>query len=302
MPKTAAALLPALLALLLGASGCAFFVPPDEPPPPDDPTDPLSCGETRDVTGLSGADSIPLVVGLQTNYELIPNFEDPSLGMRLTIETDTAIERSLELWDSERDLRLIPGSHSSEAELTLELLGTSSLFEGTIALECSQPDENCFNLTDDDGDGRVDCADLSCAWHPGCVEDQQDLEAIDLVCGDNPIEVTPTVGSTDKQRTLYRIHPGGLDQPGLGFWGGAELVIRSVDPAAVNIEMTLGSAGLVCIGPDNEDPDAESVECEDWATFEAGVVGADPTEMPIFLEPLGERWESLSISVDCATP
>ncbi|MEE2830703.1 MAG: hypothetical protein VX498_16065 [Myxococcota bacterium] len=294
------------LALCLGLSllysGCGFFFPGPIPEPPPEPGTTMTCGETRDVTGLSGADALPLSIDLQTNFELLPDFDDPQLGMRLTVETDSSLDRSLELWDPSRDLRLIPGNQTTQADLRVELLGTSSLFSGSISLDCSQPAENCFNLTDDDGDGEVDCADIHCAWAPSCVEDQEDLEVLDLTCTEEAVEVVPTLTATDSQRTLYRTHPAGFDQPGLEFWGGAELVIRSVAAEMTNIEITMGSPGLLCVGEADAPLDAEVIECEDWNWFEAGVVSADPTERPIFLEPLGNQWESLSISVDCEAP
>ncbi len=80
-------------------------------------------------------------------------------------------------------------------------------------------------------------------------------------------------------------------------------MIRSLDPEVVNIEITLGNDALLCIAVDDSPLDAEVIECEDWGWFEAGdVVGADPIELPIFIEPLGPGFDSLSLSVDCATP
>ena len=293
-----------LLALsLLFVGGCAFFLPPDEPPTPPTGTETLVCGETRSVDGLSGSDAIPLDVPLLTNFEVLADFEPVDLGMRLSRVTDTAIERSLELWDPYRSQRLIAGTHDVEAELTLELLGTSSLFTGSVTLNCDQPSENCFNLVDDDGDGFVDCADLHCSQSAGCQTDQADFEVVDLTCTEELLELSTSLGSTDDQHTLYRTYPGGLDQPGLEFWGGAEIVIRSADPDVTNIVISVNNSVLACVGVDDTPVDAEVTPCEDWEWFEAGEsFTADPTEMPLFIEPLGTGLDNLTVAVECAAP
>ena len=292
-----------LTLMAFSLTGCGFFLPPDEPPTPSTGTQTMLCGETRSVDGLSGADAIPLDIPLLSNFEILPDFEPEELGMRLTHVTESSIERSLELWDPYRNLRLIPGIRDVEGDLNLELLGTTSLFGGSITLNCDQPAENCFNLVDDDGDGFVDCADLNCAQNESCQTDQTDFETLHLPCSEEPLEVSTSLAATDDQHTLYQTYPGGGDQPELEFWGGAEVVIRSVDTELTNIDITLNNPALVCIALDDTALDAEVVVCEDWGWFEAGdSLTADPTELPIFIEPLGSGFDSLSLSVDCGAP
>jgi hypothetical protein len=292
-----------LTLLALSVGGCGFFLPPDEPPTPPTGTETMTCGETRSVDGLSGSDSIPLDVPLLSNFEVLADFEPVDLGMRVSRVTDSAIERSLELWDPYRNQRLISGTHDVQAELTLELLGTSSLFSGSVTLNCDQPSENCFNLVDDDGDGFIDCSDLNCSQSPGCQSDQADFEAVDLTCSDELLELSTSLGSTDDQRTLYRTHPGGSTQPGLEFWGGAEVVVRSGEAEMTNITLTLNNPAMVCAGLDDEPADAEVINCAAWERVESGeTLTVDPTELPVFIEPLDDGLDNLLLEVECAAP
>jgi hypothetical protein len=287
-----------LFALGPAAAGCDFFVAP-EPEPPDPNLDGvLACGDDEDVSGMWGGQNMRVEVANDTSVELRTNFASPAAFVRLATQTDTSLVRALEIWDPARDARVVSGYQGSGDSLILELLTTDgALISGTIGVRCEQPGEVCFNLADDDGDGRIDCADLSCARSIDCVSDQDDLEQVELDCGGDFVALTPPiVGSIDDQRTIYATSPGEDGEAVVHeFWGGAEIAITDVEDDG-QITLRFDGEGMVCAGQDLGEviscPDAvRVVPGEDYTFF--------TTQLPLWLEPLDASWPGLSARLDC---
>jgi len=285
-----------LAAIACGAllAGCEFFItPPEEPPDPA--TDGiLSCGELMSVDGLPAGSGIPLDVPLYNSVQVLMDFTDSDQIGRLRTESETTLQRALAVWDPVLQRTVIPGYRGSGEELRLELLGADPEegFSGSVSLECSSPGEVCFNLTDDDDNGAVDCADLHCARDVRCVEDQHDLDERVLSCGTDFEDLEPPeLRNFDDQRTLYTT-PGGERQE---FWGGAELLLAAATGSGT-VEVTFGEAGMACIGSAQD----EVVPCSAALAVAPGETRSFPTvDLPIRLEPLAGTWLSLAARLVC---
>jgi hypothetical protein len=282
-------------------TSCAFFMPPTVPAPPGTLPDELSCGEGWTVDGLTGADAVALNIEPQTNFELVADFGSPLLSMRLSRDTGSAIERSLLLRDPVGDRALIPGTQPGTDALQIELLGTSSVFEGTVTVNCAQPSELCFGLTDDDGDGSIDCADLNCAWDPVCNQSQEIFSEIELSCSDGVQVLDTALGATDEQHSLYRTIPASESAVGLEFWGGAEVAVVGVGEGVESIEVTTGSPGLVCFTGSQQALSDEIVVCGSSEETDGTAFTVSPDQLPIILEPLALGWTGLEIVPVCAS-
>jgi hypothetical protein len=291
----------ALVTPLILLTSCAFFLPPEVPLPPGTLPDELSCGDVWTVDGLTGADAVALDIGPQTNFELVADFGSPLLSMRLSRDTGSEIQRSLLLRDPTLDRALIPGTQAGTDTLQIELLGTSAVFEGTVAVDCTQPSELCFGLTDDDGDGRVDCADLNCAWDAVCNESQDIFSEVQLSCSDGVQVLDTALSPTDEQHSLYRTIPASQSAVGLEFWGGAEVAITDVSEGVQSIEVTTGSPGLVCFVGNEEAFDDTIVSCESSVETDGTAFIVTPDQLPILLEPLAAGWTGLEIVPVCTS-
>jgi hypothetical protein len=288
-----------LLASLLLA-GCPFFLPPDEPPTPGTNPSELSCGDVWTVDGLTGADSVALDIPIQTNFELVANFGTQTLSMRLTRQSDSAIERSLLLWDPLNERGVIPGVQTSEDDLRIELLGTSSLFSGQVIVDCSQPAENCFNLSDDDGDGLVDCADLNCAWDAGCLAEQSPFAQHAVGCEEGSVSLSTGLGPTDAQHGIYRTLPTSESAIGLEFWGGAELVLSADSAGGANLEITASGPGLLCFPEPDQNLGGDTILCEATEQIDGTAFLLNAEQLPVILEPLAPGWSNVEVIPDCA--
>jgi hypothetical protein len=282
------------LAATLVLCGCEFFIVSPEPPP-DPATDGiLACGEVMSVDGLPPGATIPLDVPIRTSVQVFLELQGAGSGGRLLIESDTSLERVLPVWDPVLGQAVLPAYRDTDEDLQLELIGaTDGAFAGDVVLQCSSPGEVCFNLSDDDGDGAVDCADLHCARDPRCVEDQFDLDVRTLGCSaDSETLEPPELGPIDDQRTLYR-RPGSSVEE---FWGGAELMLGPVTTSGT-VEITFGEAGMVCVGGIDE---VTVISCAAVLAIAAGETRTFPTsDLPLRLEPLAATWSSLQARLVC---
>jgi hypothetical protein len=273
--------------------GCDFFLTPPEPEP-DPLTDGiLSCGELMDIEGLEAGSTIPIDVPQGTSVIVQVDLTDPVHIGRLRTESDTRLFRALPVWDPLLEQAILPGFRGTGEQLTLELLGADSNgFSGSVSLQCTSPGEICFNLTDDDSDSLVDCADIHCARDTSCSDDQHDLEERVLTCSDEFQQLDPPELRTfDDQRTLYT-RP---DSEWPEFWGGAELLLGAT-LAAGTIELTFGEEGMVCVGGLVNQVTA----CETIIEVSSGETRAFPTEdLPLRLEPLGPTWIDLQARLVC---
>ncbi len=283
-----------LFTFLLGAlSGCDFFLAPPEPEP-DPATDGiLSCGEQMSVDGLEAGSMIPVDAPQGASVEVFVELTDPIQLGRLRFESETSLYRSLPVWDPVLEHSVIPGFRGTGEELTLELIGADSEgFRGSVSLQCTSPGEVCFNLSDDDEDGLMDCSDIHCARDPGCSDDQDDLDERVLSCSDQPQQLEPPeLRSFDDQRTLYLRPEASAPE----FWGGAELMLAATLESGT-VELTFGEAGMVCVGgvPD------QSVACDLAIDVTSGETRAFPTEdLPLRIEPLGPNWIDLRAQLVC---
>ncbi len=273
--------------------GCEFFITPPEPEP-DPATDGiLACGEQMSVDGLEAGTTIPVDVPQGTSVEVLMGFGDPGQIGRLRVDSDTSLSRALPVWDPVLERAVIPGYRGTGEDLTLELLGAGSDgFSGSVSLQCTSPGEICFNLSDDDGDTLVDCADIHCARDPRCADDQHDLDERVLSCDEQVQQLDPPeLRSFDDQRTLY-IRPE-TDFP--EFWGGAELTLGATLGSGT-VEVTFGEAGMVCVGEATED----TVVCDVALDVSSGETRSFPTEdLPLRIEPLGPGWIDLRARLVC---
>lgn len=290
-------ILAALLAWLPALAGCDFFITP-EPEPPDPSTDGvLRCGDTERLEGYFGGQALWVDIATDQGVELITGFSDPTHAGRLATSTDDDFSRSIEIWDPVRGVRVLTGRRGAGEELIFEMVaGGSAAVGGTVQVNCITPGEICFNLGDDDGNGRPDCADLGCARDTSCSTDQGDLEQVELECGGAIVPLDPPeLSAIDDQRTIYTTHPGGLDQPAHEFWGGAELVIVDAEDDG-EITMSFEGQGMVCPGADQ----GNLVSCTNPVYVEPGLdYTFFTTQLPLYVEPLTAVWPGLSTSLDC---
>jgi hypothetical protein len=293
----AAVLRPLPLVLLIFATvGCEFWNPPD-PPDLHNEDGVLRCGDVEILTGYSSGQTLDVDIATGIGVELRLDLSDPSHSARLAVLSGGGLDRLLEIWDSVTGERLISGTRSIGEDLTLELIATNAqLLSGTVSVTCQSTGEVCFNLGDDDGDGAVDCADISCARSPGCVNGQEDLETVVLECSDTLQPLTPPVLSAiSDQRTLYATSPGGDAGPAQEFWGGAEIAIYEAE-AAGTIEIQTETDALVCAGL----YDPQVVLCPTPIRLAAGESTLLSTDdLPLWLEPVGPRFEAISVRLDC---
>ena len=288
------------LALLISAAtplmGCDFFAAP----PPDPAEDGLlSCGEDQPLDALSSADSLRVDIEGATGVRIATSFGDPELAAVLRIDGADVGEHLGEFWDPLAQESVLTGSFEPGLRGQVELYAPDGgAMSGSLRMECSGA-ETCWNLTDDNGDGLVDCADPLCARAADCEESQEPLETETLNCTADFEEVdVPVLRPIDDQRTLYQTSPLGEGvQPVVSFWGGAEVLFAALPAQATQATVRVGGAGMLCVGT----PAGVAVSCErsqllsdgDEATF-------GPGEM-VWMEPRGPTWESLTVQVDCGS-
>jgi hypothetical protein len=278
--------------------GCEFWIAP-EPEPPDPNADGvLRCGDVEILDGYAGGQALSVDIARDQGVELLTNFDDPAHGARLSTTSDTDSNTTLEIWDPVRGERLLTGRKGIGESLRFEMvvLGGGAL-GGTVEVVCITPGEVCYNLQDDDGDGRTDCADLGCARNEGCATDQQDLEQVSLDCGADLAPLTPpTLTAFDAQRTIYVTRPGQDGEPLHEFWGGAEIVITDAEDDG-QITLRFEGEGLVCHGTDM----TVVVDCDAPVYVQPGQDYTwFTTQLPLFLEPLEPSWPGVSAALDCA--
>ena len=291
-------LLAGVLALLPALAGCDVTLAP-EPEPPDPNTDGvLRCGDVERLEGRFGGQGMLVDIATDQGVELVLDFDDPTHAGRLATSIADDFSRSIEIWDSVQGVRVLTGRRGSGETLVFELVAAGGAsVGGSVRVVCSTPGEICFNLGDDDGDGRADCADLGCARDTSCTTDQDDLEQVELDCGGAFVALTPSeLSAIDDQRTIYTTHPGGDGQPAHEFWGGAELVITDAEDDG-QITLRFDGEGMVCPGADQ----GNLVSCEAPVYVEPGQDYTwFTTQLPLYLEPLDAAWPGLSAALDCA--
>ncbi len=282
-----------ILLSTLCLSGCQFFITPPQPEPDPATDGVLSCGEMMSVDGVEPGSSVPLDLPVGSSLEVLLEFDEPNQLARLRTESESTLERALPVFDPVQGIEIIPGFRAQGESLDLELLGAGEAgFLGSISMRCFNPGEICFNLSDDDNDGLIDCADIHCAREPRCADDQNNLEEIQLDCSETPQQLEPaTLRSFDDQRTLY-LQEGRTSHE---FWGGAELVLEQpLQPGT--IELSFGEAGMACSGS----PEGQSISCSLYTEIEAGeVYSFTSDQLPLYLEPLAPSWIDIRAQLVC---
>ncbi len=285
-----------LLALLfvLPLGGCDFFTTP----PPDPSEDGLlSCDEDQPLDALTSADELDLDAGDGVGLRITTAFADVSDAAVLRIFGAGRSDHLGEFHDPVSDTTVLTGTIEVGQSARVELFSPGGgTLGGSLRLACSAP-EICWNLADDDGDGRVDCADPLCARDPDCEDAQEPLETPTVSCSTTFTDIEPPVlRAIDDQQTLYRTSPFGAGvEPTIAFWGGAELVIDSLPPSATGATVRVGGSGLFCAGI----VDGAAVSCDrvveltdgDEVSFTAGEVA--------WFEPTEPSWASFAVQVDC---
>ena len=288
---------PLLLLCLVVLAGCEFWITP-EPEPPDPNIDGiLRCGDVERLEGYYGGQALWVDIARDQGVELIIDFDDPGHTARLAVSSEDDFSRSIEIWDPARGVRVLTGRRGAGEELTFEMIaGGGAAVGGTVQVNCITPGEICFNLGDDDGNGRADCADLGCARYTGCSTNQGDLEQVTLSCGAAFVDLEPPEPSAIvDQRTIYTTHPGLDEEPAHEFWGGGELVIVDAEDDG-QISLRFEGQGMVCPGADQ----GSLVSCTDPVYVEPGQDYTwFTTQLPLFLEPLDVTWPGLSVALDC---
>jgi hypothetical protein len=273
-------------------AGCDFFTPPI----PDDEV--LTCGEILEVAEIAPLGGYPIEVAANTSIEVTWDLNAGD-SVRLQFEDASGLTRATAVTDPVAGRAVLTGFVASGRQASVDFLFESAAPSGTITLMCVTPGEDCGNLVDDDGDGAIDCSDVNCARDTGCVEGQADFDIHALACTDGwePLDVEE-LRSFSSQRTIYRLVEANGDIRE-EFWGGGEAVIRSsVRDRFVQLRSATG--GLACIGQDQE----THLVCTDgmWGRLSADepFVVAD-SDLPLYVEPLGNRFTDLEVRVDCGT-
>ena len=284
---------PCTALLALGALlGCEFFVTS----PPDPALDGvLACGESEPLAGLTDTDSMPVDAEGQVGLHITTDFDDADVAGVLEVRGDDGPRNIAELWDPESGGTMLattlePGE---EARVVLSV-AAGGVIAGTLRMSCPAA-EVCYNLDDDNGDGRLDCGDPLCARTPDCVTEQATLATAAVSCGTTYVPVeAPVLRAFDDQRTLYTNFPLGESLPFESFWRGAELALTSPEGSMVTVRSSSG--GLVCPGTVSGD----TVFCDGGAVLASGDEVTVPGGTDLFLEPLGPVWEALEVLVLCS--
>ena len=283
--------LPLVLPLLALLAGCEFFVTP----PPDPALDgALSCGEAQPLDGMTGADDLPIDADGPIGLTIATDFDDPDVAGVLEVRRDDGAVNLAEFRDPTTGGTALTTSLAAGDTARVELfVPGGGAIAGTLRLECPAA-EVCWDLADNNGDGRTDCADPLCAREPDCAVDQRLLATASIDCGGFvPIEA-PVLRPIDAQRTLYTTFPLGQSLPFESFWGGAEIALTG-SPAGSTVTVRATNGGMVCPGTES----SATVLCEGALSLSPGAEISVPGGGTLFLEPLGLAWEGLEVRVDC---
>lgn len=282
----------ALLILLVPLLGCEFFSPGNTDPDPllDGA---LRCGEGEDVTDWLTGQRVAIDVERGVDFEITLSLSRPNHGGRLLLESEFETIRQLEIWEGSTGRRVIPGQRVDGGTPFLELIALDGQpLLGTATMTCADVAEDCRDLIDNDQDGLVDCADLACAQHPECIEDQEPLEEVVIDCGEQLTPAPPLLQAFDDQVVLYGTRPGGDDAPWWAWWGGAEVAV--LPSAAGTLTIAADAGTLVCEGELIEG----GVSCQQVAVIDAPL-SLEVGSLPVWIEPAGASLSTLSLSLDC---
>ena len=290
--------LPPLLLILLPLLAACESEGEPEPLPEEDGI--IACGGTESLEGLTTGDEIAVSAeaGKSLLFEVAVTPADGH-GLRLRAESASGWRRVTEIWTAAADRRLIPATAGAGEELFLEVIVPSEeTLAGSVELVCDDVPEVCYDLTDNDGDGAVDCADVACARDQRCGENQEDFQPVELECTDGWVAVDLDVlDRLSDQRALYETRPAGDGAPWQTFWGGGEVVLLApVEPGSVAARV--GGAGMLCLG----DVQEAGVVCREVRSLSDGdEVSLQPGELPAWFEPDGSNWASFDVRLDCVT-
>lgn len=283
--------LPALLLALLGA--CETEDPPVDP----EADGVLTCGTTETLDGLTTGDEIEVRADAALLIEVNVSSGDGH-GVRLRAQSAGSWLRFAEIWDGEADRRVIPAVARANADLFLEVIvPADSMASGSVSMVCADVPEVCFDLSDNDGDGATDCADLDCARDDDCLEDQEDFQPVELICGDDFEEVDlDELDRLSEQRTVYATRPAGEGAPWQEFWGGGELFLPAPELETGTVTVRVSGAGMLCLGSVED----EYVDCaETQALADGDEVSLGTDQLPAWFEPVGTGWTAASTRFDC---
>jgi hypothetical protein len=284
----------AAVLLLPSLAGCPFFgTGPTEPDAAADGV--LSCAEAMDVAGLGGT-TVPVEAPPGSTIRIATHFDDPSAVGILVRSGEQEFDNLSEYWDPREETTALSAFLAAGQAAEVRLVDPDSgTLSGELAMRCDSPGEQCWNLSDDDGDGAIDCADDGCAREPDCVAEQADLQVQAVACGVEPID-PPTLRAIDDQRTLYTTSPLGDEYPAESFWGGAELALI---PAGEGVlELTVGTAGIACAGTDG----GTTIFCDDlWPLVPGEPLRIESPPAKIWIEPLGASFASIEAGLDCGS-
>jgi hypothetical protein len=249
------------------------------------------------VDDFAGISDWEIEVSAGTSIEITTEFGDERDSARLVYEDDEGLRRATGFNDPISGRRLITGFVNAGDSLFVEFLFASGAPSGSLTMACISPGEHCGDLTDNDGDGAIDCADTHCARDPDCIDSQRDFDASALACTDEwELLEVGELDRISRQRTIYRLLDTDGD-PVEEFWGGAETTIISL-PRDRTVVIRSTNGGLACLGSDL----GTHIFCDD-----AVRLGPDVTyfvldiDLPVHLEPLGSAWTDLEVRVDCGT-
>ncbi len=134
----------------------------EEVPPEEDGR--ITCGATERLDGLTTGDTITVSVNPGSSLVFDVNVTGDGHGLRLRAEANSEWRRVTEVWTPEGDRRVIPATAGAGESLLLEVIvPADQTMAGSVTLACADVPEVCFDLSDNDGNGNVDCADLNCA-------------------------------------------------------------------------------------------------------------------------------------------
>ncbi len=280
-----------LLLALLGACD------PEEPPVDPEADGLLTCGTLENLDGLTTGDEIEVRADAALLISVDVTSGDGH-GVRLRAQSAGTWFRSTEIWDPTTEQRVIPAVARPNVDLFLEVVvPAEGMMSGSVSMSCAEVPEVCFDLSDNDGDGATDCADLDCARDDDCLEDQEDFQPLELECGDalEPVDLDE-LDRLSEQRTVYATRPGGDGAPWQEFWGGGELALLAPVEDTGTVTVQVAGDGMLCIGTVED----EHVDCAEWQALADGdEVTLSTDQLPAWFEPIGTGWGGISTQLLC---